>query len=206
MKNQGEELKEENKKRTRAKKEPTPNYPIAPIVKKVWNIFMKIVTIIIVIISIIIVTQKVTNNKNAFLGYRIFRVQTGSMIPKYQVGDVILVKEKNVDKIKIGDDITYQGVEGAVKGILVTHRVIDIEEVDGKKAFHTQGIANNLEDPIVHGEQINGVVQIKMHILTLICKLLNNKYIFYFCGILPLTIYVFFRVFKGSYDKRIERN
>ena len=218
MKNQGEELKEENKKQKRAKKEPTPNCPegqkknrhqIAPIAKTVWNIFMKIVTIIIALISIIIITQKVTNNKNSFLGYRIFRVQTGSMIPKYQVGDVILVKEKSIDKIKIGDDVTYQGVEGVVKGVLITHRVIDIEEIDGKRAFHTQGIANNLEDPIVYGEQINGVVQFKMQILTLICKMLNNKYIFYFCGILPLTIYVFFRVFKGSYDKydkRIERN
>ena len=40
-------------------------------------------------------------------------------------------------------------------------------------------------------------------------KMLNNKYIFYFCGILPLTIYVFFKVFKGSYDKyekRIEKD
>ncbi len=96
---------------------------------------------------------------------------------------------KDIDKIKIGDDITYQGTEGVVKGILITHRVIDIEEIDGKRAFHTQGIANNLEDPIVYGDQINGVVQIKMHILTLICGLLNNKYIFYFCGILYLAIH-----------------
>lgn len=177
--------------------------------KMVWNIVTKLATLIILLISIIIVVQKVTNNKQSFLGYRIFRVQTGSMIPKYQIGDVILVKEKNIDKIKIGDDITYQGEEGIIKGILITHRVIDIEEIDEKKTFHTQGIANSLEDPVVYGEQINGVVQFKMHILTLICSLLNNRYIFYFCGVLPLTIYVFFRVFKGSldkYDKRTERN
>ena len=89
--------------------------------------------------------------------------------------------------------------------MLVTIPKFDIEEIDGKRAFHTQGIANNLEDPIVYGDQINGVVQIKMHILTLICGLLNNKYIFYFCGILPLTIYIFFRVFKGNYDKYDKR-
>ena len=177
--------------------------------KIIWNIISRLLTVLIIIICLIIGVQKVTNNKESFFGYRIFRVQTGSMIPKYQVGDVILVKEKDIDKIKIGDDITYQGTEGVVKGILITHRVIDIEEIDGKRAFHTQGIANNLEDPIVYGDQINGVVQFKMHILTLICKMLNNKYIFYFCGILPLTIYVFFRVFKSNYskyDKRIERN
>lgn len=178
-------------------------------VKTIWNIFMKILTIVIAIVSIIIIVQKVTNNKESFFGYRIFRVQTGSMIPKYQIGDVILVKEKDIDKIKIGDDVTYLGKEGVVKGILITHRVKDIEEIDGQKAFHTQGIANNLEDPVVYGDQINGVVQFKMYFLTLICKMLNNKYIFYLCGILPLTIYVFFRVFKNSrdkYEKRIERD
>ena len=185
------------------------SYKRKSVAKKIWNIFMKIVTVIIAFISIIIVVQKVTNNKESFFGYRIFRVQTGSMIPKYQIGDVILVKAKDIDKIKVGDDVTYLGKEGIVKGMLITHRVKSIEEIAGQKVFHTQGIANNLEDPIVYGDQINGVVQFKMFFLTLICRMLNNKYIFYFCGILPLTIYVFFRVFKNSrdkYEKRIEKD
>ena len=80
-----------------------------------------------------------------------------------------------------------------------------IEEIDGKLAFHTQGIANNLEDPIVYGKQINGVVQTKMYFLTLICTIFNNKYVFYFCGIIPLSIYAGFRIFKGRHDKDIER-
>lgn len=141
----------------------------------------------------------------SFLGYRIFRVQTGSMIPKYQIGDVILVKEVNPKNIKVNDDITYNGKEGNVKGILITHRVINIEEIDGNLAFHTQGIANNLEDPIVYESQVNGVVQTKMYILTLICRMLNNKYVFYFCGIVPLSIYAGFRIFRGRHNEKIER-
>ena len=211
--NQGKNVEnEEIEQNSKSKKEKRKKVGINnknTVLKTIWNIFMKILTIVIAIISIIIITQKVTNNKVGFLGYRIFRVQTGSMIPKYQIGDVILVKERDTNKIKIGDDVTYLGKEGATKGILITHRVKEIEEKDGQLAFHTQGIANNLEDPIVYGDQINGVVQSKMYFLTLICKMLNNKYIFYFCGILPLTIYVFFKVFKGSYDKyekRIEKD
>lgn len=165
----------------------------------IWSIISKIITVVIIFICIIIVVQKVTSNKESFFGYRIFRVQTGSMIPKYKVGDVILVKEKGIDKIKIGDDVTYLGEASSVKGMLITHRVIDIEEIDGQKAFHTKGIANNLEDPVVYGNQINGVVQTKLYILSLICMLLNNKYIFYFCAILPLTIYLGFRIFKGRH-------
>lgn len=174
--------------------------------KILWDIIVKLVTLLIALISLIIIVQKVTNNKESFFGYRIFRVQTGSMIPKYQIGDVILVKKQDVDKIKVGDDVTYLGESSSVKGILITHRVIDIQEVDGKKEFHTQGIANNLEDPVVYGNQINGVVQFKMPILTLLCKLLNNKYIFYFGAVLPLTLYIFFRVLKANYDKKVERD
>ena len=173
--------------------------------KFIWGIIVKILMLIIIFISIIIIVQKVTNNQESFLGFRIFRVQTGSMIPQYQVGDVIIVKETEPDQIKIGDDVTYQGKTGQMKGLLVTHRVIDIEEVDGKRVFHTKGIANNLEDPVVSEDQINGVVQTKMYVLSWICVLLNNKYVFYFCGILPLTIYVAFRVFKGKNIKRAER-
>ena len=171
----------------------------------IWNIFVKILTIAIIFVSIIIIVQKVTNNQESFLGFRIFRVQTGSMIPKYQIGDVILVKEVDTDKIQIGDDVTYEGNTGTMNGMLVTHRVVDIEEVDGKRVFHTKGIANNLEDPVISEEQINGVVQTKMYILSLICMLLNNKYVFYFCGILPLTIYVAFRLFRNRRVRKIER-
>ena len=194
MENKREETNEESKANVEKKK-----LDISKIFKVLWNIFSKIITILILFVSIIIVVQKVTNNKESFLGYRIFRVQTGSMIPKYNIGDVILVKEKDIDKIKVGNDVTYKGESGSVKGLLVTHRVIDIEEVEGKKVFHTKGIANNLEDPIVYGNQINGVVQTKLYILSLICLLLNNKYVFYFCGVLPLTIYVGFRLFKGRH-------
>ena len=171
----------------------------------IWNIIVKILILIILFISIVIVVQKVTNNEEAFLGFRIFRVQTGSMIPKYQIGDVIIVKETDPNKIQIGDDVTYEGKTGSMKGLIVTHRVVDIEEVDGKRVFHTKGIANNLEDPVISEDQINGVVQTKMYILSWICVLLNNKYVFYFCGILPLTIYVAFRVFKGRKVERAER-
>ena len=169
--------------------------------KKIWKVLSKILMVIVLFITAIILTQNLTQNEKAFLGFRIFRVQTGSMIPKYQVGDVIFVKEKDIDEIVVGDDVTYWGSSGVMKGKLVTHQVIEIEIIEGQKVFHTKGIANNTEDPLVYGEQITGVVQDKLYIMTLICSLLNNKYIFYFCGILPLTLYVFFSFTKGKIKK-----
>ena len=170
-------------------------------IKIIWKLIEKVLMILIILISIIILTQRLTNNEKSFLGLRIFRVQTGSMVPKYQIGDVILVKEKDINKIKIGEDVTYWGTTGTMKGKLVTHQVINIEEIGGQKVFHTQGIANNTEDPIVYGNQINGVVQGKLYVMTLITIALSNKYIFYFCGILPLTLFIFFAFIRSNNRK-----
>jgi len=179
------------------------------IVKTIWKILEKIIIVAIIFISIVIVTQRVSKNENAFLGFRIFRVETGSMIPKYQIGDVILVKETNINKIEVGDDVTYNGTAGMMKDKVVTHQVIEITEEDGKKIFKTKGIANNAADPLIDGDQIDGVVQCKLRIVTLICSLLSNRYIFYFCGVLPLTIWIFFAVIKGNikkYEKMSDNN
>lgn len=173
------------------------------IIKILWKIIEKILMIALIIISIIILTQRISDNEKSFFGYRIFRVQTGSMIPKYQIGDVILVKEKDINQITIGEDITYWGSSGVMRGKLVTHRVIDIEIKEGEKIFHAKGIANTAEDPVVFGNQINGVVQGKLYILTTICALLNNGNVFYFFIILPLTIFIFFSVVKRNV-KRLE--
>jgi len=171
---------------------------VSKVIKTTWKVLEKIIMIVIIFISAIIVTQNVTDNENAFLGFRIFRVQTGSMIPVYNVGDVILVKETEINKIKIDDDVTYWGTTGVMKGKLVTHRVIDIQEEEGEKVFLTQGVANNTADPLVYAEQINGVVQGKLHIITAICSLVTNQYVLYFAFIIPLTLFIFFSFVRGK--------
>lgn len=179
---------------------------IRKVLKIAWKVIEKLIMIAIIFVSLIIVTQKVTDNDKSFLGYRIFRVQTGSMVPVYNVGDVIFVKEKDLNKIKVGEDVTYWGTTGVMKGKLVTHRVIGIEESDGQKAFRTQGVANTAEDPIVYANQINGVVKGKSYILTGITHALTNQYVFYFCAIIPLTIIVFFTFVRGNVRKLEDRD
>lgn len=172
------------------------------ILKKMAKIIEVILITIIIFISLIIIIQRFSNNEKSFLGYRIFRVETGSMVPKYLVGDVFLVKDQKFEQLKIGDDLTYNGLSGNVAGKIITHQIIDIEIVNGKKIIHTKGIANSQEDPEIFEEQIIGKVITKMNILTVITKCLNNKYIFYFLGIVPLTIYIFFSVIR--YNNRVE--
>ena len=170
------------------------------IFKACLRIIETILTIVIVGISIIIVTQRISNNEKSVFGYRIFRIETGSMVPNYLVGDVILVKECDIKDLKPGDNITYNGLTGDVKGKIITHQIVAVNTENEKITIRTKGIANNVADPEIDGSQVIGKVVIKLNVLTLLTKFINNKYIFYFFIIVPLTIWIFFNVIKRKAD------
>ena len=172
------------------------------IFRKIFKIIETIFMVVILFICTVIVVQRVTNNEYAFLGFRIFRVETGSMIPKYNIADVILVNEKDVSKLEVGDDLVYFGTTGQTKGKVITHQIIRIEKDEsGEDVFITKGIANTKEDPGVYGSQVLGVVQRKLYGITLITNLLLNRYTLYFIIILPATIYIFFMELYGKEKK-----
>ena len=87
-----------------------------------------------------------SNNKIAVGGIRIFNVATESMVPEYEVGDVLLVKEIDANSLKKGDDITYLGEQGAFENRVVTHRIVDIEEIDGEKVKDFESLTNKMKE------------------------------------------------------------
>ena len=169
------------------------------LLRSIMSIMKFILSIIVILVVVIILVQRFSNNNISVAGYRIFTVVTESMVPKYVVGDVLLVKETNPEQIKVEDDVTYMGKVGAFADKIVTHQVINIENgEDGRLKFHTKGIANDTEDPLVSEEQIYGVVQIKLEILTYLNGIINNMYGMYFLIVIPLAIIIFteFKSFK----------
>lgn len=147
------------------------------ILKTMWNILYTVMFLIVVLILIIVVAQRVTNNNITIGGIRIFSVATGSMVPVYNVGDVLVSKEIEPEKIKVGDDIVYEGEKSSYKGKVITHRVISIEkQEDENYKIITQGVANNQEDPEISQTQVYGKIIYKIHILSYLSKLTKNVY------------------------------
>lgn len=169
------------------------------ILRGIISLIKFLITIVVIAIVGIILVQRFSNNNMSVAGFRIFTVVTESMIPKYQVGDVLLVRQKDTTEIQVGDDVTYMGKIGSFANKIVTHQVINIESGEnGKLNFITKGIANDKEDPIVSEEQIYGVVEGKLKIITYLNGIINNMYGMYFFIIIPLAIIIFseFRAFK----------
>ena len=111
-----------------------------------YKIIKAIIFIVLLLYVVFTIIQRVSGNQSIF-GYRLFAVATGSMVPDYNINDVLAIKEVNHNEIKVGDDITYLGKKQDVSGKIVTHRIIEIEEKNGKKTYLTKGINNDVEDP-----------------------------------------------------------
>ena len=173
-------------------------------VKLVMGIVKAAVWIAAILIVVVIVTQRVFDNKAAVGDYRIFTIATGSMIPVYNISDVILVGSKDYDKIKVGDDLVYMGEKETYKGKIITHRVINVENKDGTYYYTTKGVNNPLEDPVVSEKQVYGVVLYKTIFLSFFSHILNNSFGFYFLIFVPIALLIFLEILdyiKGREEK-----
>ena len=182
-----------------------------PVLKLINNIVYLILFLIVASVLFVVILQRASNNAIALGGVRVFNIISESMIPKYNIGDVLVVKSIEPQNIKVGDDIAYIGQESTFNQKIVTHQVIKIDYENGEYIFHTKGIANILEDPLVHQNQVFGKVVYKIWILSLISKILSNVYVVFFGIFVPIVILIFWTILKlkglvevEEYEEEIE--
>ena len=158
----------------------------------VGNILYAILFIIVVCMLILVVLQKTSNNSLSIGGYRIFQIASGSMEPKYNVGDILIAKETDKSELKVGDAIVYKGLEGSFKDKFVTHEIQTIEKQDnGVYKIVTKGIANIQEDPEITSDQVYGKIVYKVQTLSWLSKKISNIYVFYFLIFVPIGIIIY---------------
>lgn len=163
------------------------------IIGGLFSIIKSIIWTVVIVLLIIILTQRVTNNKMSIAGFRMFTVATGSMIPEYNIGDTVLVQYVEPAKLKVGDDITYLGEKESFTGKIVTHRIIEINEIEnGKYKIQTKGIANDEKDPEILDYQVYGKVLYKVKTISYINGVIGNLYGMYFAIMVPIVLMFFF--------------
>lgn len=160
------------------------------ILREIGKTIYVLLYIIIVLVLLVVAIQRFSNNNLTIAGFRIFNVASGSMVPVYNVGDILVSKEIPPEEIEIGDDIVYKGEAQDLNGKIVTHRVISKREENGKYYFITKGVANELEDPEISEEQVYGKIVYKTLLLSFISKIINNIYAFYFLIFVPIAVII----------------
>lgn len=181
-----EEVVEEIVEETEENTEEVQEKKINPVLK-VFGLVLKIMFYVFIIAFVLVVIlQRISGNSFSIFGYRMFNVVSGSMEPKYNIGDVLISKETAPEDIKIGDAISYEGEKGDFKGKVITHEVVGIYKDGGKYIYKAKGLANLVEDPSITQDQLYGVVVYKSVVLSFIYKIVSTKIGFYACIILPL--------------------
>lgn len=131
--------------------------------KKVWNVISTISVVLFVLCAIFLMGSRV-------MGYQVFNVISGSMEPKYSVGDLIYVKKVDVKDIKVGTPITFVLNEDLV---VATHRVIKVDMEN--KHFYTKGDANDTADQTpVHFNNVIGVPVFSIPLLGYVSDFIQN--------------------------------
>lgn len=171
--------------------------------KVIYGIIKGIIIFVLAVYLLFVIVQRVTGNSD-IAGYRVFTVATGSMEPVYKVNDVILVKTVDVKSLKVGDDIAYLADEE--KKMLITHRIIKIEEVDGVVKYTLKGVNNEYEDLPITGDKIYGKVVGKVYFINLLNHVTKNIYGFFFLVFCPLVLVIFLEVADTIIDMRVEKN
>lgn len=84
---------------------------------------------------------------------------------------------------------------------MVTHRVIAVNKKDDGYYYITKGIANDVEDPEIYQTQIYGKIIYKTKIFSIIARLMNNMYVFFFVVFIPLTILIAVKIIQIKHEK-----
>ena len=147
--------------------------------KILLKVLKGIITAFLVVVLLLVIFQKITHNRLALGNIYIFEVASESMLPNYKVGDIIVVRKEDADKLKVGDDVTYLGKKSDLNGLTITHRIINIREDNGKLIFTTKGTANAVEDPEITINDIYGKVIYHTVLFSFVGRLMTNAVVYY---------------------------
>ena len=91
--------------------------------------------------------------------YRMVAIGSGSMEPVYYRGDAVIYKRiSQNEKIEVNRIIAYEK-----NGTLITHRVVNVSEINGSYVYKTKGDKNlYADDYVVYENDIFGVVIYKL--------------------------------------------
>ena len=161
---------------------------------KILGVIKIILLILLVLFVIATAYQKVIPNNPSVFGFRTYSIITNSMYPKLKKGDVILIKEQKISDYKVGDIVTFKGMDGDLKGKIVTHEIVGITKENNRRIFYTKGIKNISNDPAVYEEQILGKVIYKFFLFSIIERIMDTKIGFILIIIIPLGLIYFFEI------------
>ena len=136
-------------------------------------------------------------NVASILGYTPLVVETDSMIPTFESGDLIFIKKCDTSKLKEGDIITFHTIIDN-QYALNTHRIQKIDEANGVRSYTTIGDNNNgvADQHVISDGDIVGKYIGHVSGLGKVMNFLSSSMGFLIVIVLPMLLFFIYQVYN----------
>lgn len=172
--------------------------------KIISSAIFTLLMIIIVLIVIYIVRIKFLANDNRLGDVKLnfYTILTTSMVPTIDAGDIVVTYKNSNNIYNVGDIITFVR-DGS--STTITHRVIEVSELNGERYYRTQGDHNASADTsLVAASNVVGRVTFRVPKLGYLQQFLVTKVGWITAIVIPcmgIVIYDILKAFKLAYGK-----
>lgn len=165
------------------------------------KIIIYTITVIMLYNFLIIGLTEITDRRNSsVLGFRAYIIETDSMKPNINPGDIIIIKEVTERDLNINDIITVMTDNG-----INTHRIIRKIEQNGTE-YVIKGDNNNVEDEnTVKTSQILGKKILRIPLMGKMAKVLQDEVYIIILIIIVLQIFIHYQTMQEKNRIRREK-
>lgn len=145
--------------------------------KKIKYIVCSVLLLVFLLSIGYITYAKNATSLPALFGFSVVRVQTESMEPTLDLGDIVIIKHTDPQKLEVSDIIAYRGTEYPVRDTLVTNQIVEIRQDKSDYYFTTRGCkADSLNDPEIEYSNVFGKVLYKIPFLGTLYDFFSTPY------------------------------
>lgn len=167
-------------------------------VQTIIGIVLCVILIPVLILNVSLIIRSFTKPDQvpSVGGYLPMIVLTDSMYPQIHSGDLIICHTEEPENVQVGDVISFFDPAGNGTSV-VTHKVIEIQEKDGKIYWVTQGIANNAPDFLpVSEDKLVGVYRSRIPGLGNVVLFMQSTTGLIVCVVLPIVLLVGYDILR----------
>ena len=180
---------------------------------KIINVIINVVLVVSIIFAAICTYVSFVNTSGngvpSIFGLRLMSIQTPSMKPTINDGDLIIATKVDPEDLRPGDIVTYWTVINGER-VLNTHRIKNIYDGDGFLFFETQGDANTSADPLtVHQKELVGKYQFRLPGIGKVFDYLKTGTGFFLIVVIPVFVFFIFHLvqfFRAVFEYQNVKN
>ncbi len=164
------------------------------VVNTIVNGFLVFAIILAAICTYVSFVSSSGNGVPSILGIRPFSIQTESMYPTLEPGDLIISTAVEPEDLRVDDIVTYWTVINGER-VLNTHRITDIYDGGNHLIFATKGDNNTTADSMtVHASEIVGIYRFRIPGVGKVFDFLQTSTGFFLIIVLPVFMFFIYHL------------